>query len=207
MNLILNIQNISTFYIKSILAFIFSPFLKFTTSRGVKNTSVIFFRGLIFIVLVVYPLFFRLDFQLSTIGFILSYWVLGLFIEILMEKNKHPKTHLQLNSILSQGIYGFYILGVSYIGLASPFLFFYHLMITVLLRMVVSLAFSPEGDLCSDQSRFNPVIFNFLSIIPFLLLFLNFGNYLNLIIGPINTVMTVIFGYYFVQLIRKYSKQ
>ena len=207
MNFLLNLQNISVSYIKSILTFIFLPFFKFLVGKGVKNTSVIFFRGLLFICLVVYPLFFKLNFTLSTVGFLISYWFLGIFTEILIEKNNHPKTHLQLNSILSQGIYGFYTLGVSYIGLASPFLFFYHLMITVLLRMVVSLAFSPEGDLCSDQSRFNPVIFNFLSIIPFLLLFFNFGNYLNLIIGPINTVMTVIFGYYFVQLIRKYSKQ
>jgi len=178
-----------------------APFLGFLARRKVTANHITYFRALIFVVGVMYPLFVRGDIFLAFLVYLIGFWGLDSLDGALARYTNSASDRGRFIDIFVDILaYSILILGLAYLGAASVFVFFYHVIVHGGLY-VISAIYKNEDKKSDWIIRAEPNLI-YLKFIPtfFIGLYAIFDlNLLNIVYAAVNAWMTILLFYYFIK--------
>lgn len=178
-----------------------APLLGFLARRKVTANHITYFRALIFVVGVMYPLFIQGNVHLAFIIYLFGFWgldtldgALARFTNTASDRGRYIDTFVDILA------YSMFILGLAYLGAASVFVFFYHVIVHGALY-VMAAVYKNEHQKSDWIIKAEPNLI-YIKFIPtfFIGLYAIFDlNLLNIVYAVVNAWMTILLFYYFIK--------
>jgi len=182
-----------------------TPLLKFLAAHKVTANHITYFRALIFVIGVMYPLFIMGNIFVAFLVFIFGFWGLDALDGTLARfTNTASDRGRFIDLFVDILAYSIFILGLAYFGAASIFVLFYHVIIHGAVYIMAAIYKNEKAP--SDWLIHAEPNLIYLKFIPtfFIGLYALLGiNFLNPVYAVINAWMTILLFYYFVKFEQK----
>jgi phosphatidylglycerophosphate synthase len=187
---------------------ILAPLLKLLSGMGITANHITFFRVVIFIVGVMYPLFVKGNLTLAVFVYFLGFMLLDTLDGSLARFNNSASDKGRFNDLYVDVLgYSVLIMGLAYLETVGTFILFYHVIIHGALYLISSV-YKNENEKSDWIMKAEPNLtyLKFIAMTFIAVLVLFKVNVLDIVFIILNIWMTVLAFYYFIKLQRQSYK-